>query len=316
LQRRSLNAPAYGAAYLAQNQDPTLTASATPGAQALQLDFLRPYQGFGQIQYIEPAASSNYHSLQTSLNRRFSRGLLMGVNYTWSKALGTQSVDLPGIAGFGAPHVLDNRRANYGPLDFDRRHNFTINGVWQLPKFTQSKALGYAVNDWQLSGIFRYVTGQPYNIGVNIPGVSAYTLTGTQNVEGARIVLLKNPGSGHSSDPYRQFDTTAFALPTPGSTGFESGRNFLYSSPINSLDLSLSKRFRFKEKVEMEFRLDAFNAFNHTQFNAINATFTGAAPGSTTPTNLASEFGNPVGFGAVTSARPPRNLQLVGRIQF
>src|SRR5262249_11983844 len=145
--------------------------------------------------------------------------------------------------------------------------------------------------------------------------VSAYTLTGTQNLEGARIVLLKNPGSGHSSDPYRQFDVTAFALPKPGSTGFESGRNFLYSSPINSLDLSLSKRFRFKEKVEMEFRLDAFNAFNHTQFNEISATFTGPI-GGTTPTNLASEFGNPTGFGGVTSVRPPRNLQLVGRIQF
>jgi hypothetical protein len=318
LQRRSLNAPDYGAAYLAKNQDPT---QATPGAtvfngsQALTPDFLRPFQGFGQIQYIEPSASSNYHSLQTSLNRRFSRGVLMGVNYTWSKALGVQSADLPNVQNFGAPHNLDNRRANYGPLDFDRRHNFTINGVWQLPKFTQSRTLGYALNDWQLSGIFRYVTGQPYNIGVNVPGVSAYTLTGTQNVESARIVMLKNPGSGHSSDPYRQFDTTAFALPTPGSTGFESGRNFLYSSPINALDLSLSKRLRFKEKVEMEFRLDAFNALNHTQFDGINATFTGPV-GGTTATNLASEFGNPVGFGAVNSVRRPRNLQLVGRIQF
>jgi carboxypeptidase family protein len=315
LQQRNINAPAYGAAYLAQNQDPTLEASATPGAQALTPDFLRPYQGFGQIQYIEPATSSNYHSLQTSLNRRFSRGLLLGMNYTWSKALGTQSVDLPNVQNFGAPHNLDNRRANYGPLNFDRRHNLTINGVWQLPKLTQKRALGYALNDWQLSGIFRYVTGQPYNITVDTQDVSAYTLTGTQNVEGARIVLLGNPGSGHSGDPYRQFDVTAFALPTPGSTGFESGRNFLYSSPINSLDLSLSKRFRFKEKVEMEFRLDAFNALNHTQFDTVNATFTGPL-GGTTPTNLASEFGNPVGFGAVNGVRPPRNLQLAARFQF
>src|SRR4029078_4651290 len=192
--------------------------------------------------------------------------------------------------------------SNLGPLYFARRHNLTVNGVYQLPKFTQRRALGYALNDWQLSGIFRYVTGQPYNLGINIPNVSAYTLTGTQNVEGARIVLLRNPGSGHSSDPYPQFDVTDFALPTPGSTSFESGRNFLYSSPINTLDLSLSKRFRIKEKVEMEFRLDAFNAFNHTQFNDINATFSGAL-GGTTPTNLASEVGNPVGFGAVTSVR-------------
>src|SRR5581483_3986874 len=316
LQRRSINAPAYGAAYLAQNQDPTSTGSATvPGARALPVDFLRPYQGFGQIQYIEPSSSSNYHSLQTSLNRRFTRGLLLGVNYTWSKALGTQSNNLPSITGFGAPHVLDNRRANYGPLDFDRPHNFNVNWVYEVPKLTQHHLLGYALNDWQLSGIYRYGTGQPYNLGINVSGISAYTLTGTQNVEGARIVLLKNPGSGHSSDPYRQFDVTAFALPGPGSTGFESGRNFLYRAPINSWDLSLAKRFRFKERAEFEFRIDAFNAFNHTQFDTVNATFNGAL-GATTPTNLASETGNPTGFGAVTAVRPPRNLQLSGRFQF
>jgi hypothetical protein len=279
------------------------------------VDFLRPYQGFGQIQYIEPSTSSNYHSLQTSLNRRFYKGLLLGVNYTWSKVLGTQSNDLPGITGFGAPHVLDNRRANYGPLDFDRRHNFNVNWVYELPKATQNRALGYALNDWQLSGIYRYGTGQPYNLGINVSGISAYTLTGTQNVEGARIVLLKNPGSGHSSDPYRQFDPSAFALPTAGSQGFESGRNFLYRAPINSWDLSLSKRFRFKERAEVEFRIDAFNTFNHTQFDNVNATFNGAL-GATTPTNLASETGNPTGFGAVTSVRPPRNLQLAARFQF
>jgi hypothetical protein len=316
LQRRSINAPAYGAAYLTQNQDPTSTQDPTiPGARALPVDFLRPYQGFGQIQYIEPAASSNYHSLQTSLNRRFSRGLLLGVNYVWSKTLGTQSQDLPNVQNFGAPHNLDNRRANYGPLDFDRRHNFSANFVYELPKATQNRALGYALNDWQLSGIYHYVTGQPYNLTANVLGVSAYTLTGTQNVEGARIVLLKNPGSGHSSDPYHMFDTTAFALPTAGSTGFESGRNFLYRSPINALDLSLAKRFRFKEKAELQFRLDAFNALNHTQFDQVNATFNGAL-GATTPTNLASETGNPTGFGAVTSVRPPRNLQLSARFQF
>src|SRR5262249_11162112 len=165
LQQRNINAPAYGAAYLPQNQDPTSTGNASiPGARALPVDFLRPYQGFGPIQYIEPASSSNYHSLQASLNRRFRRGLLLGVNYTWSKALGTQGNDRPGAAGSGAPHNPDQRRANYGPLDFDRRHSFSANWVWELPKATESRALGYALNGWQFSGVYRYVTGQPYNL--------------------------------------------------------------------------------------------------------------------------------------------------------
>jgi hypothetical protein len=323
LQRRSLNAPAYGAAYLAQNQDPTSTASVDiPGARALPVDFLRPYQGFGQIQYIEPASSSNYHALQGSLQRRFHRGLLLGANYTWSKALGTQSADLPGITGFGAPHVLNQRRANYGPQDFDRPHNMNVNWVWELPKAVENQTLGFLLNNWQLSGIYRYVTGQPYNPGFSIPGISAYTLTGTQNVEGARLVRLKNPGSGSSADPYHQFDVTAFTIPSTGSFGYESGRNFLYRAPINNWDLSLSKKFRFKERAEMEVRLDAFNAFNHTQYDAVNGTLNVrgfvAATGliDPTPTNLASETGNPTGFGAVTSVRPPRNLQLSARFQF
>jgi hypothetical protein len=319
LQRRSINAPAYGAAYLLQNQDPTLRQDPNnPGASALPVDLLRPYQGFGQIQYIEPASSSNYHSLQTSINRRFSKGLLLGVNYVWSKALGTQAADLPNVQNFGAPHNLDQHRANYAPQDFDRRHNFNINWVWELPKATQNRTLGHVVNNWQISGVYRYVTGQPYNLGYTVPGLSAYALTGTQNVEGARLVVLQDPGSGSSSDPYRQFDVTAFAIPRPGSLGYESGRNFLRRAPINSLDLSLSKRLRFKERAEVELRLDAFNALNHTQFDEVNATLRVTSFTNPAPTNIASETirDQRGGFGAVTSVRPPRNLQLSARFQF
>jgi hypothetical protein len=321
LQRRNINAPQYGAAYLAQNQDPTLAANSTPGANALPVDFLRPYQGFGQIQYIEPASSSNYHSLQTSLNRRFQKGLLLGVSYTWSKALGTQGQDLPGITSFGAPRIDGNQRnANYGPQDFDRPHNLSVNWVYELPKATDNNALGYVLNNWQVSGIYRYQTGAPYNIAFSIPGLSAYTLTGTQNIEGARIVVKGDPGSGHSNDPFRQFDATAFTTPGVGSLGLESGRNFLYRAPINNWDISLAKRFVIKENVRIELRLDTFNTFNHTQFDAVNATLNVRSLTDPTPTNLPFDAnGNLVnrnGFGTIQSVRPPRNMQLSAHIQF
>ena len=321
LQRRNLNAPQYGAAYLAENQDPTLAAPSSPGASALPVDFLRPFQGFGNISYIEPASSSNYHSLQTSLNRRFSKGLLLGVSYTWSKALGTQANDLPGINGFGAPRIDGNQRtANYGPQDFDRRHNFSVNWVYELPKATDNSWLGYAVNDWQLSGIYRYQTGGFYNLGFTIPGISGYTLTGTQTIEGARIAVVGDPGSGHSSDPFRQFNTAAFTVPKPGSIGLESGRNFLSRNPINSWDLSLAKRFRIRERGAIELRVDAFNALNHTQFDNVNTTLAVRSLADPTPTNLPFDAnGNLVnrnGFGTVSSVRPPRNLQLSMHIEF
>ena len=199
---------------------------------------------------------------------------------------------------------------------FDRPHNFNVNWVWDIPKATENSALGYALNGWQLSGIYRYQTGAPYNVGANVAGLSGYGLTGTQQIEGARIVLLKNPGSGNSSNPYQQLDVSAFAAPTAGSLGFESGRNFLRVGPINAWDAALSKEFTFKESIKMEIRLDAFNAFNHTQFDGINTTANFASPGSTAITNLANEITNRTGFGAVTSARPPRNLQLSARFQF
>ena len=317
LQRRNINAPAYGAGYAAANLDPTSTGDATLlGARALPVDFLRPYQGFGNISFIEPSSSSNYHSLQTSLQRRYTKGLLLGVNYTWSKVLGTQSNDLPGINGFGAPHILNQRRANYGPLDFDRTHNFNVNFVWDLPKGTSNKALGYAANGWQMSGIYRYVTGEPYNIGATINGLSTYGLTGTSQLEGHRVVLLKTPGSGNGSDPYRQLDVAAFASPNFGSFSYESGRNFLRYSPINAFDLALSKEFVVKESYKFEVRLDAFNALNHTQYNGINTGAVFSGVNSSVITNLANEQTNRTGFGAVTSTRPQRTMQLSARFQF
>jgi hypothetical protein len=320
LQQRNINAPAYGAAYLPGAQDPTQAPGALPGQTALPVDFLRPYQGFGNIAYIEPSSSSNYHSLQTSLNRRYRKGLLVGVNYTWSKALGTQANDLPGVFGFGAPHNLDQRRANYGPQDFDRRHNFSVNWVWELPKATDGRLFGFALNGWQLSGIYRYQSGQPYNLAINISDISAYTLTGTQTVEGARIVVLGAPGSGHNGDPYRQFNPAVFTAPTAGSQSFESGRNFLTRNPINSWDMSLTKRFRFTERAKVELRLDAFNALNHTQLDAVNATLNVAGFNNPTPTNLPFDAnGNLVnknGFGTISSVRPPRNLQISARFEF
>ena len=138
----------------------------------------------------------------------------------------------------------------------------------------------------------------------------------------------QTPGSGSSSDPYRQFNTAAFTIPKPGSLGLESGRNFLRRSPINSWDLSLAKRFAFTERVKLEIRLDAFNALNHTQFDTVNSTLNVRGFDQTTgkidptPTNLPFDANgnfvstNKNGFGTVSAVRPPRNMQLSAHIQF
>ena len=248
----NLNAPTYGAAYLAQNQDPTVGAcptangcaavSSVPGANALAVDFLRPYRGFGDIIQIQPTAYADYNSLQTSWNRRFTKGLSFGVNYVLGKAMGTSSTDFPAgnntfnplVIGMPRPDSEENqKKANYMPLSTDRRHTLVANFVWALPKTGSSGPIGALLNGWQLSGVYTAGSGTPYTVTYSIPGTSVYTLTGTTRLESARIVINGDTGSGHSSDPYKQFNTSAFTTPSVGSLGLESGTNYLTQAPVN-----------------------------------------------------------------------------------
>jgi hypothetical protein len=144
----NLNAVPYGARFLPENQDPSLGTSTLPGQNALDANFLRPYQGYGNINMRLYDANSNYHGLQTQIDRRFANGLFLNANYTFSKALDTQdgNNDFSRIDGF-------DKQANYGPAGFDRRHIFNFNWVYQLPRMENAGAvLGALVNNWQVSG--------------------------------------------------------------------------------------------------------------------------------------------------------------------
>jgi hypothetical protein len=143
-----------------------------------------------------------------------------------------------------------------------------------VPKFIDNGVAAVLVNDWQISGVYRWNSGRPYSIGATVSG---FDLTGGTNV-GARPVLTCDPGSGSSSDPYRQFNTGCFQAPSMGSKGDESARYFMHMPAINNVDMSLSKSFRFYRSMRFEIRADAFNALNHTQFTTINSTANFAAP--------------------------------------
>jgi hypothetical protein len=311
-----INAVPYGAAFLPENQDPTRPPSSTPGATALPADFMRPYLGYGNIRMIEYTAFSNYHALQASLNRRFDRGLLFGISYTWSKALGV--ADFDGSAGRPDGEEA-NRRANYSYLGFDRPHNFVVSFVYQTPKVAKG-VVGAVANGWQVSGIYRWSSGTPYPVTFNIPGIGAANLTGSDPGQNARIVVTGDPGRGWSGDPYRQIDTSVFAPPQTGSLGFESARFFLHGPPVNNLDLSISKSIALGGKRRLEVRLDAFNALNHTQFTGVNSQANFASLNDPRITNLpfdpAGRLINPTGFGTVTGGRSPRQLQVVARLAF
>jgi hypothetical protein len=332
--QRNINAPDYGTAYLPENQDPTVGQACTgcaarstvPGANALPVDFYRPYAGFGDISFVEWTAYSRYNSLQTSFNRRFRNGLSFLVNYTLGKAMGTSSADLPimtNVNSIGAQrNDENNRRANYAPLNIDRRHTLVSNFVWQLPNTQLGVIADALLHDWQLSGVFRAGSGPRYTVTYSIPGINARNLTGAEGMESARIVIVGDPGSGYSDDPYRQFNAAAFTIPSTGSIGLESGLNYMVGAPDHTLDLSISRSFRIGQTRRLEARIDAFNALNTVVFSGRNATLNVRSLTDPTPTNLPYDasgnliFANRTGFGAATSAEAARSVQILMRFQF
>jgi len=316
LHQNQINTPAYGAAFLPENQDPTRAPGSVAGQSALPTDLLRPYPGYGNIRLWESGSWSNYHSLQVGLNRRFDDGLMFNAFYVWSKSLSTTNDDYSQSRPNASEEEL--RRTMYSYGENDRPHTFVVNFVYQLPRVTDGE-LGFLLNDWQISGVYRWLSGVPYGITYSIPGIVNENLTGTN--QGARVYVNGDPGSGSSSDPYRQIDDpSVLGPPQPGSDGNESARFFLHRPGVNNLDLSLSKRFKLNSRIALEVRLDAFNALNHTQFSGVNSQVSFASLTDPTITNLPYDAnGNlvrPNGFGTISGVYAPRTLQLVTRLTF
>ncbi len=329
---RNLNPVPYGADFQPQNQDPTLVPAnptALLGNNALLSQFLRPLRGFGQIALYESAATSNYNALQVQVNKRFGGGLVFGVAYTWSRAMTTAQADTTWVRA-----DQYTRQAEYGPANFDRRHVLAVNYVYNFPKMSAGNAFTHAVvNGWQLSGVTLASTGAPFTPGFTVSGASSANITGNVTAsnntqENARVAMVAgcDPYT-HSSDPFNRLNAACFRAPSPGSLGLESGINSLYGPGLINFDASVQKEFAVKERMRIQLRVDAFNVFNHPNFNGINSTLNFTAypnpviANNATAYNAAGQLVNVTGFGAVTVPSPgnagsARILQTVIRIQF
>ena len=321
-----LNPVPFGADFLQQNQDRTkFSGGAVPpppysGSQAYDANYLRPYPGYGGITLHEFSSTSNYNSLQVKLDRRFAKGLFLGVAYTWSKCMDEGDDE-------GTSHRIDgfNRLANYGPCGFDLRQNLIFNYVYALPGASSLGSLNNrltraAFNGWQLSGTTQLRNGTAAAApSFSVPGVSNSTnLTGSPDFS-ARIKLIGNPSLATTDSPYNRLNPAAFAPASVGSIGLESSRNFLQNPGVNDWDMSLERNVHLTERAHLEFRVDAFNVFNHTQFSGINSGINFRSLADPTVTNLPYDHGNLVnknGFGTVNGVRPARILQTVVRLVF
>ncbi|HEX8268217.1 MAG TPA: carboxypeptidase regulatory-like domain-containing protein [Pyrinomonadaceae bacterium] len=222
--------------------------------------------GTATIQYQDQFGNSNYNALQTSLRRRAANGLTMLLSYTFSKSIDTGSSTNQSSTGSQQfPQDIRNiLQTERGLSDFDRRHQFNGSFNYELPFgrgrqfFTDASGLSEALfGGWQLNAIVSLLSGRPFT-----PQYSAADVTSQR----PDIV----------GDPYANipagllFNPAAFRRPTAtnGETDLlgNAGRNILTGPSFKSVDLSLIKNIRLRERTKLQLRAESFNVFNHPNF--------------------------------------------------
>jgi hypothetical protein len=221
----------------------------------------------------------NYHALQAYVSKR-AGNIFMTASYTFAKSLGDTNAE-----GDNPENYLD-RHFNYGPTSFDRRHVFIATYVWSLPRLQRwNPILRNVMGSWMLNGIIRLQSGQYYSI-------TGSTAEGTRRADynGASLYSL-------SQGPNGWFNTAAFTA-APISRLGDSGTGNVEGPPLHVFNLSLAKNFPIRERYNLKFQTDFFNAFNIANFSGLGTTVTSG------------------GFGTLSSAYPPRQIQMSLKMTF
>jgi hypothetical protein len=261
---------------------------ANPGSQQA----LRPYPQYTGINANigNSNAIGNYNSLQLSLKKRLTNGLLFDTNFTWSKML--NDMDSSGWSGNGGSTPYQNSydpASNYGLSNQNRAIGFNADAVYQFPfgkgrtYLNHGGPLDWIAGGWQASGIFYYRSGQPYTPTMNVNNSGSLTGSWFPNVIG-------NPKPTNRSIQ-EWFNPAAFAEPTDGTWG-NAGRNFLIGPNESYLNFAMAKSFPIPwlETGAFQIRMDANNILNHTSYNNPNATIDGGSPGVINGTTISGRI--------------------------
>jgi hypothetical protein len=252
----------------------------------------------GNFLYTDPRNMSNFHSFQAKMTKRFSSGLQFLGSYTWSKSLDYSGSAASGSGWVGGPQTITNFAAAYGPSGFDVRHRFVGSWVYELPfgpgrRFLSSGILGNIVGGWEIDGIGTVSTGRPFTVYLS-----------SSNNNATEWPDRIGSGTREDADRSHWYDPTAFVQPPAGSFRYgNEGRGVLYSPGWTNFDLSAAKNFTILENLKVQFRVDAFNTFNHPQFGNPNQTVN-----SSNPANSDTSITNTI--------TDNRDLQLAVKIQF
>ena len=271
---------------------------------------LRPDPSIGRISYQQHSGNSNYHAMELSLKKRFTKGFTFNGHYTWSHGIVYSGIDA--VTAFGNRTIQDqnNWRGSRGRTGTDLRHNFTLNGAWELQadrKLGLTSGFGKKfLEGWQFNWIVSLRTGMP------IRTIASGRDTRGNNDSGVQRVDYVG-GEGRFSN-YRSslqlLNPSAFANPCLNA-GFASDSrcglfgNFganVFSAPGQQVfDLSLFKTTTIKENLRLQFRAEFFNAFNRANFRSPSGSRLRLTSGA---------------FGRITSAQDPRQIQFALKILF
>ncbi|BDC52248.1 hypothetical protein F183_A45630 [Bryobacterales bacterium F-183] len=263
-------------------------------AQVSRAQLLRPYPQFGAIYPIfSQGATSDYNSLQVSFSKRYAKGLQLDGSYVWAKALDT------GTSYQDSYNVLGSRSIS----SVDVPHRLVLSALAEIPVgrgrafgTNIGKALDAVIGGWQVNTYWTLQSGNPLGISANNTA-GLFTEAIRANSNGQRA-SLDTPARDRL---LRWFDTTTFSQPAPFTLGNMGPLVAnLRNHHINNVDLSVFKQFRLTERVRLQFRAEAFNAFNRVRFASPNTNVNGGA-----------------NFGRVTAqANDPRQMQFGLKLLF
>jgi len=264
----------------------------------------------GQIGVQTTDYSSNYNSLQASLNRSFTNGLGFQIAYTWSRNfdytsnLENSAFDGPGFNNFDVAQ-------NYGPSANDAPQRLVANFIYTLPFFKYGHHFRALTDGWNISGIATFQSGFPvavagfaYNdLQWSYPD-AYYAPPGRGELTGQPLSINHNPRTALAQgNPGQWFNPNAFAVAPTGTVG-DANRNPLYGPGLNFWDMALEKEVHITESKYIQLRLETFNTFNHAQF---------AAPSGSLPSGT---FGQILGVQQATTDGDGRVVQIAGKIFF
>lgn len=243
------NAPIY-------NTNLTLTANRE------NIDARRPVQNFQTISRWMHGLNSDYHALQVSVDKRFSKGFTINGAYTWSRNLDYNSRN-----GFGGSRGINNPFNFFfsrGNSDLNRTHRFVTSFVWDLPRYKEKPVVDAILGNWRFSGITTLQSGRPFTISASNNPTAGAGSARADLVPGDYPVL--DPGRSKGERLNRYFDTSRFVNPAPNTFG-TLGRNILFGPGFANIDASLAKGWRLPFLTEqglIEYRFEAFNVVNAT----------------------------------------------------